>query len=369
MAADVCKAYTRIPGMASEGAKFLRAGGTLDYRYPGSPYPQPDLRKGADGLGLTDTDRAEVTLERVPGMEVQSSGPMVKVKYRKPLPDGISITEGHYQGKAHFIVHTPGAVYYYDKAGGGFSRLIDREGRDWISFRQQPWGEYPASAASAFRGIPNLVYGADEAGAGHPGHEQCTSEQIGANKIRTTSGSGAWEWEWTFEPGYARLDILRVNPDAPYWFLYEGTPGGLYDPKQQFTGTDQGGPLHVTPDFYHGDKIFGHWRWAYFGHDDCETMLFIAQAEPDTLTDTFSYLGNTEAGLSSTDGMTVFGFGRADGAQPLLTKINTFYLGFLEKNASGRHLHRQTRRSIQAILKAHRAPVPSKPLENTKPGT
>ncbi|MCR9098324.1 MAG: hypothetical protein NXI25_00130 [bacterium] len=356
-AADVYREYSWIPDMVSEAAKFLRVAGPLDYRNPGSPFSQSCLKNGAlalkNSLDLTDAIRAEVTLEMVHGMEVQYSGPMVKVKYRNQMPNGIRITEGYYQGKPHFIVHTPGAIYYYDKAGGGFSRLIDPEGKDWISFRPQPWGEYPASAASAFRGIPNLVYGAAEAGAGHPGHEQCNSEQTGPNKIRTTSGSGAWEWEWIFEPTYARLDILRVNPDAPYWFLYEGTPGGVFDPQRQFTGTDKGGPLHVTPDFYKGDKMFGHWQWAYFGHDDCETMLFIAQAEQDTLTDTFSYLGNSEAGLSSTDGMTVFGFGRADGARPLLTKINTFYLGFLEKNAGGRHLHQQARRSIKTILKAN----------------
>jgi len=313
------------------------------------------LKLDDPGIHRTVENRLTPGIEdkMVHGMEVQYPGPMVEVKYHSLMPEGIRITEGYYQGRPHFIVHTPGAIYYYDKAGGGFSRMIDRTGEDWISFRPEPWGEYPASAASAFRGIPNLVHGTAEAGAGHPGHEQCSSEQTGANKIRTTSGSGVWQWEWTFEPGYARLDILRVSPDAPYWFLYEGTPGGVFDPQRQFFGTDKGGPLYVQPDFYKEDKVFDYWQWAYFGHDDCEALLFIAQAEPDTLTDTFSYLGHTGAGISSTDGMTVFGFGRADGARPLLTKINTFYLGFLDRKADNRHLHRKARRSIKTILKAN----------------
>jgi len=288
--------------------------------------------------------------QMVHGMEVQYPGIMVKVKYRPGPVDPIRITEGEYEGAAHFIVSTPAATYYYDKAGGGLSRLIDREGKDWIAFRRQPWDQYPASAASAYRGIPNLVYGSDDSGAGHPGHEQCDSRLDGENAILTTSNSGQWKWRWQFFEDYATLTVLKTDPDHPYWFLYEGTPGGIFDPPRQFFGTDLGGPRPEQLDFYGGKKAFEQWQWAYFGHRNVERLLFIAQHQQDQHSDTFSYLGNTPDGINAPDGMVVFGFGRSDGAKPLLTQPNTFTLGFLEQGVSNPADHRKVERRIKAFM-------------------
>jgi hypothetical protein len=44
------------------------------------------------------------------------------------------ITEAAFEGRPHFMVRTERATWLYDRAGGGFSRLLDREGRDWINF-------------------------------------------------------------------------------------------------------------------------------------------------------------------------------------------------------------------------------------------
>lgn len=247
-------------------------------------------------------------------------------------PKEIKITEGTYEGADHFIITTPSATYYYDQAGGGFSRLIDRAGNDWISFRCEPWDEYPASAASAFRGLPNFVFGSEDSGAGHPGHERCRSEQISDRSIRTTSKSGRWQWEWTFHDDYAEVTMLKTDPDHPYWFLYEGTPGGSFDPANQFWGTNNGGPTTETPDYYNGTRVFDSWQWAYFGHQDAAQVLVLAQQQEDDLSDSYSYLGNTEAGIRSPDGMVVFGFGRAEGAKPLLHEKHTFYVGLLDKS-------------------------------------
>lgn len=263
----------------------------------------------------------------------------------------IHITEGRYEGAAQFIITTPAATYYYDRAGGGLSRLIDREGNDWIAFKRAPWNEYPASAASAFRGLPNFVFGSDDSGAGHPGHEMCESELVNDRTIRTTSKSGKWQWVWTFYEDYAEVEVLKADPEHPYWFLYEGTPGGAFDPSRQFYGTSTGGPHRNQLDYYNGNKAFGNWQWAYFGHEAVERVLFVAQQEKDELSDTFSYLGNTEAGIASPDGMVVFGFGRAEGAKPLLRKAHTFYVGFVEYGGKMEKVHRKVRRRVRTFKK------------------
>lgn len=59
----------------------------------------------------------------------------------------------------HYRIRTPTATYLLDSASGGLSSMTDVEGHDWIGFRPEPWGAYPASAASAYRGVPNLVFG------------------------------------------------------------------------------------------------------------------------------------------------------------------------------------------------------------------
>lgn len=60
----------------------------------------------------------------------------------------ISMEETSFEGRSHILVHTKALDFYYDVRGGGFSRIIDREGNDWVGFRIEPWGSYPASAAS-----------------------------------------------------------------------------------------------------------------------------------------------------------------------------------------------------------------------------
>ncbi|RMH52402.1 MAG: hypothetical protein D6685_16595 [Bacteroidetes bacterium] len=290
--------------------------------------------------------------QMVHGMEVQWPGIMLKVRTRPPDQPAVRIEEGTYAGRPHFIVHTPSATYYYDRAGGGLSRLIDTDGRDWIGFWPIPWDTYPASAASAYRGIPNLVFGSDEGGAGHPGHDQCESERLEGQRIRSTSRQGRWQWTWHFFADHARLDIERTDPNHAYWFLYEGTPGGVYEPARQYMGTDQGGPLRIQPDFFAGDKRFDIWRWAYFGHEEARQVLFVAQHQPDTLSDAFAYLGNTPAGLHAPDGMVIFGFGRQDGAIPLMTERRTFFVG-LHEAVRDADAHTRLGAYIRTLLRLH----------------
>ncbi len=262
----------------------------------------------------------------VHGMEVQYPGVMLKLTSEKN-PQEVSIYQTSYEGRSHFVINTPELTWYFDIRGGGFSRIIDRSGNDWIGFKKEPWGEYPASAASAFRGIPNLVFVGDNGGAGHPGFDKCTSEISAENSIITKSTDGKWEWEWTFFESYASLNVLKTDPDTPYWFLYEGTPGGKYTPDMYYFGTNHGGPIDSLPDYYKGNSIFENNSWIYAGHTDQEACLFMVHTTPGDEAGLIGFLGNTEEGMDSPDGMTVFGFGRNRNTEPLLNGSHQFTVG------------------------------------------
>lgn len=258
---------------------------------------------------------------------------------QKPLAKAIHITEGTYEDRPHFVIRTPVMTYYYDKAGGGFSRIIDAHGNDWISFKKEPWNQYPASAASAYRGLPNLVFRSDDGGAGHPGFDKCESKVISENEILTTSKSGDWQWRWQFETDHATLQVEKVAKGQSYWFLYEGTPGGKFDVQHQYFGTNQAGPSQEHPDHFNGKPSVEHIQWAYFGHQKSDQVFYLLQTKSDEKPDHLSYLGNTEASLESSDGMTVFGFGRDGNTNALLTQPATFIIGFYPKRIVNQEDH------------------------------
>ncbi len=257
------------------------------------------------------------------------------------------IEETEYEGRPHFRVTTGTLSYYYDLRGGGFSRIIDQDGNDWISFRMEPWGSYPASAASAFRGLPNLVFQQDDDGAGHPGHDKCTS-RIEKNKIITESLNGLWEWSWEFEDSHAVLELTNTDPERAYWFLYEGIPGGRYCPDETTFGHDSGGPHQATQDYYKGDILRGHFRWIYVGNKNTPGTLFMIQDHKDELLDMISFLGNTEAGLDSPDGMTVIGFGREKDATAMLKGNQRFIIGIYPEYIHDRDAHEKLRKYIES---------------------
>ena len=81
-------------------------------------------------------------------------------------------------------------------------------------------------------------------------------------------------------------------------------------------------------------------------------VLFVAMKEPDRQIDELSFLGNSEKGVESEDGMVVFGFGRQSDAQPRLSAVNnTFYFGFLKRKVKRRNGHEDVVKDIEDILK------------------
>lgn len=268
------------------------------------------------------------------------------------LASGTDITEDIFAGVPHFIIKTKKTTYYLDKEGGGLSRMIDIYGNDWISFKREPWDEYPASAASSFRGIPNIVFNSEDGGAGHPGHNKCYSFVVSENQILTISKSGKWQWRWTFFDDYATITMEKVDREHKYWFLYEGPIAGEFNPEQQYWGSNLGGPRTDINDFYKGDMRFANWHWMYFGDRRVKQILFLAMDQPDRQIDVLGFLGDSENGIESDNGMVVFGFGRQSNAQPQLTDPhNVFYIGFIKTRVKNINGHENVAKSIADILK------------------
>lgn len=261
----------------------------------------------------------------------------------------IRITETTEQGISCFRVETASATYIYDKEGGGFISMTDKDQADWISFRNVEY-PYPGNAASKFRGIPNLVNNGPDKGTGHPGFDKCTSRFIPPNIIETVSKSGLWKFRWVFHDSYARFTMIRVQDGVNYWFLYEGTPAGKYDPEKMYWGNNTDGRMDNFPDLSGKTGIYSNWNWVYMGQSAYPRILFIKQVEPDDKTDLFSYMGSQSGKAeNATDGMVCFGFGRAPSTKPVLNSVNLeFIIGFVDKEVTGHNSHKMIENIINS---------------------
>jgi hypothetical protein len=213
------------------------------------------------------------------------------------------------------LVASPSGSYYYHKQGAGFASLVDREGKDWISYR--PGG----GSAGEFRGIPNAIH---PEGGFHPGAEGCESRVLadGPLMVRIVSrcGGDAWEGQWDIFPGFAQFTMLKAG--HPYWFLYEGTPGGQLDVEGDYWAMSDGARRPVKDDWQ--GKVPTP-RWVYFGDAALRRVLFVVHHDDDGAFDQFWQMeGN----------MTVFGFGRQYRCcEKSLTKTPAqFTIGLVESN-------------------------------------
>lgn len=208
-------------------------------------------------------------------------------------------------------IRTPAGVYYYHKEGAGFASLEDVDGRDWIGYH--PGG----GSAGEYRGIPNLAH---PEGFFHPGGTGCKSAITYQGPLKVTifseSKDGQWRCAWEIYPNYANLTVLKAA--NPYWFLYEGTPGGKLDTQNQYMVRSPGKRTPLTESW---NEIIPGPKWAYFGLNQEERILFVLQKEDDQTMD--SYWPMNEE-------MTVFGFGRLKLEKFLERKPAHFSIGFAE---------------------------------------
>ncbi|MCX9009629.1 MAG: PGF-pre-PGF domain-containing protein [Candidatus Methanoperedens sp.] len=215
-------------------------------------------------------------------------------------------------GQLSYKIGAAGSTYYFQKQAGGFSSLDDASGNDWISYNDA------AGSAGVYRGIPNAV---NPEGYFHPGFTCCTSSIVSQGslkiRIRSVSSDGKWESTWDIYPGYATMTISKAGHG--YWMLYEGTPGGVFEPDTDFMVRSDGNKTLLSQNWY-GD--IANNEWVYFSDPNIGRSLFVAHHEDDTLQDEYW----------PHDHMTVFGFGRTE--QPLAGLISSvpqhFTIGLMD---------------------------------------
>lgn len=198
-----------------------------------------------------------------------------------------------YKGEESWRIATRSATYVLHKRSGGLASLIDPNGNDWISFSRTE------GSSGEFRGIPNL---GRRDGGFHPGRPGCRTSitHTDANKVvaRVDSDDLLWRTEWTFTDDHLAITVQAAS--HPYWFLYEGTPGGAYD-ETACVGVDAGGNRWRCTEIW--ERRIPEPRWVYFQTEGYPYVLLLQDAgdRPDTTVDSF---------WSMQRNMTVFGFGR-----------------------------------------------------------
>ena len=234
-----------------------------------------------------------------------------------------------------FKVETPTAIYLYGKRGAGFASILDREGRDWISYR--PGGK----ARGEYRGLPkcgqptkffHCGYGYGLYPTDNPFSSRVAIREDDHVRIDSETRDGKSACTWDFYPNHATLTLLRIAQPT-YWFLYEGTPGGKLDPKGDFILRPDG--KRTTLDEPWSQSV----PWVCFGAAETPIGLVLVNHQEPESGETDSYVSwpFQRDGDGSFQDMTVFGFGRKGYKElvehvPDLKKLPArFSIGFIER--------------------------------------
>ncbi|HWR51799.1 MAG TPA: hypothetical protein VN428_11870 [Bryobacteraceae bacterium] len=196
-----------------------------------------------------------------------------------------------YEGQKSIRITTPAATYTYHKEGAGFASIADAQGNEWIGYK--PGGK----AAGEYRGIPNA---GEFAHPGYTGKTGSVTRIIAQGPLKVTLESvradGRQAARWDVFPSHARMTMLKS--DKPYWFLYEGTPGGKLDVERGFQVTSDGTHRSLA-ERWSGDMPGA--EWLYFGAPEAKQVLYVVNHQDDTAPDQYWPMDGS---------MTVFGFGR-----------------------------------------------------------
>ena len=239
-----------------------------------------------------------------------------EVDLRDPL---VTITENVVdEGFESIEIATNFGVLNYHIGGAGFSSLVDNDNIDWIDYNSA------AGASGVFRGIPNLVPPAD-GGYFHPGPATASTEVVDVGPIRvrfeSVTNDGLWRVRWDAYPNHLTFVVLE-KPQTTYWFLYEGTPGGVLD------AADSTVRSIGTSSTLNGLDTWGEdipvEEWVMVNASEVPRSLFVAKQNDDTAFDSYRPAA-PNAGL-----MTILGFGR-EGVDAQLTETNdAIFVGLLE---------------------------------------
>ena len=215
-------------------------------------------------------------------------------------------------------IETNTGTLNYHTGGAGFSSLVDNDGIDWINYN-------PASGSDGvFRGIPNLVPPAD-GGYFHPGPASALTTILDTGPIRvrleSVSDDGAWSVRWDVYPDYLAFTVLE-KPATDYWFLYEGTPGGVLDTGDSTVRSTGTASTLSGFDTWGGD-IPGE-EWVMVNASEMPRSLFVAKQNDDSAFDSYRPASLSE-GL-----MTILGFGRNGVDAQLTNTADPIFVGLLE---------------------------------------
>jgi hypothetical protein len=233
--------------------------------------------------------------------------------------DLVALTDGvGHKGYQSIRIVTGDAEYFYHKPGGGFATLIDKNNNDWIDWNAA------AGGAGDFRGIPNMVH-PNDGGFFHPGRNSVTTTVLSDGPIkasfRSISNGGAWEVRWDVFPQYARMTIVKTG-NANFWWLYEGTPGGVLQPGVDRLTRSNGDSIPASGAW--GNDIPGD-EWVFVTDPNVGRSLYLIHHQEDTKVDGYAADGSNK--------MTIFGFGRS-GNQRLLSALpQQFTFGFADETA------------------------------------
>jgi hypothetical protein len=207
-----------------------------------------------------------------------------------------------------YKVETPTATYLYGKRGAGFAGILDKDGRDWVSYR--PGGK----ARGEYRGLPkcgqptkffHCGYGFGQYPTDNPFVSRVTTREPGHVRIESETRDGRSACAWDFYPDHATLTLLRIAQPT-YWFLYEGTPGSKLDARDDFVIRPDG--RTTTLDEPWSQVV----PWVCFGAAETPAGLVLVNHQDPEPGETDSYVSwpfKREDDGSYQD-MTVFGFGR-----------------------------------------------------------
>ena len=234
---------------------------------------------------------------------------------------GVELTDGvdaSASGGASYIVRTPAATYYLDRAGGGLSSILDNDGVDWIGFHSEPGSGWKGE----YRGFPNAVHRQD----GNYFHAMNTGTDPSSSvvdvvtdqhlSILFTSGNGQWQGRWDFYPNRCDFTMTKVSQGYHYWVQYEGVPGGEMD-ASDFWYSSADDQRHQIEQPFIGDLPAP--EWMAFGDEASPRMLYLLHHEDDDYPDDYV----------SRPYMTVLGFGRRN-KDKYLDSVQKFSIGFVE---------------------------------------
>jgi hypothetical protein len=128
----------------------------------------------------------------------------------------------------------------------------------------------------------------------HPGFTSASSTLIHDGPLRASvespSDDGTFRTRWDFYPDYAQMTVLHATGN--YWFLYEGTPGGVLDrtaPNNDFFVRSDGTVYSVATTWTGGLDIPGD-EWVYFSDPIVAKSLFLVHHTDDTVKDWYQPL-------------------------------------------------------------------------------